>query len=115
MTMRATCNGVVITESDHTVTLEGRKYLPSTDGDHRHVEPSSHRSTCCWKGRASYFDVVADGQRGKDAAWFYPAPSAVAWQIAGHIAFWKGVAVRDASVPEPARVRWGRLKRSISS
>jgi uncharacterized protein (DUF427 family) len=29
----------------------------------------------------------------EDAAWYYPAPSAAAQGIAGHVAFWKGVTV----------------------
>lgn len=114
MTMRATWNGVVIAESGHTVALEGRQYFPPTDVDHQYLEPSSHRSTCFWKGQASYFHVVADGKRSKDAAWYYPAPAAAAQEIAGHIAFWKGVVVKDASAPESTSGRWGHLKRLVS-
>jgi uncharacterized protein (DUF427 family) len=31
--------------------------------------------------------------RNADAAWFYPEPKDAAKEIAGHIAFWKGVRV----------------------
>jgi uncharacterized protein (DUF427 family) len=33
------------------------------------------------------------GQVNKDAAWYYPTPKPEAAQIAGYIAFWKGVKV----------------------
>jgi uncharacterized protein (DUF427 family) len=32
-----------------------------------------------------------------DAAWYYPTPSPAAQQIAGRVAFWRGVTV----LPEP--------------
>jgi len=33
------------------------------------------------------------GQVNKDAAWYYPEPKPEAANIAGYIAFWKGVKV----------------------
>jgi uncharacterized protein (DUF427 family) len=113
MTLGATCNGVGIAESDPTIALEGRQYFPQRDVDHRYLEPGSHRTTYFWKGQASYFNVVTDDRRGQDAAWFYPAPSAAAQEVTGHIASWNGVVVGDASSPEPARGRWGHLKRLL--
>jgi uncharacterized protein (DUF427 family) len=37
---------------------------------------------------------VIAGQTNKDAAWYYPDPLPAAKQIAGYIAFWKGVTVQ---------------------
>jgi uncharacterized protein (DUF427 family) len=37
--------------------------------------------------------VIVNGQRNQDAAWYYPEPMDAAKQIAGRIAFWKGVQV----------------------
>jgi len=37
--------------------------------------------------------VVVDGDVNKDAAWYYPVPKPAAENIAGYIAFWKGVTV----------------------
>jgi uncharacterized protein (DUF427 family) len=34
-----------------------------------------------------------DGKVNPNAAWFYPQPFDAAKQIAGHVAFWKGVEV----------------------
>jgi uncharacterized protein (DUF427 family) len=42
---------------------------------------------------ASYYDIIVDGHLNKDAAWYYPEPSAAAANIRGRVAFWKGVAV----------------------
>jgi uncharacterized protein (DUF427 family) len=36
--------------------------------------------------------VVVDGQKAADAAWYYPDPLDAAKEIAGRIAFWRGVA-----------------------
>ena len=54
---------------------------------------STTHTVCSWKGTASYYDVVVDGQTNKDAAWYYPAPKEAARNIAGYVAFWKGVQV----------------------
>ena len=37
--------------------------------------------------------VVVNGDVNKDAAWYYPEPKAAAKNIAGYIAFWKGVKI----------------------
>ena len=47
-------------------------------------------SVCEWKGRADYFDVVANGQRASRAAWRYAAPTSSFAAIAGFIAFYAG-------------------------
>jgi len=52
-----------------------------------------------WKGLASYHDVVVDGNRNADAAWYYPEPKEAAAQIAGYLAFWRGVTVEQGRAP----------------
>jgi len=52
-----------------------------------------------WKGLASYHDVVVDGNRNADAAWYYPEPKEAAAQITGYLAFWRGVTVEQGSAP----------------
>jgi uncharacterized protein (DUF427 family) len=90
---RATWNGAVIAESDRTVEVEGNQYFPLAAVRRELLQDSSTHTTCPWKGVASYYDVVVDGQVNKDAAWYYPTPKDAARQIAGHIAFWHGVRV----------------------
>ena len=92
--MKAIWHDTVLAESDRTVVVEGNHYFPAEAVNREFLRDSSTHSTCPWKGVANYYDVVVDGAVNKDAAWYYPEPRAAARQIAGHIAFWKGVAVR---------------------
>jgi uncharacterized protein (DUF427 family) len=34
-----------------------------------------------------------DGQVNRDAAWYYPEPKPAAGNIAGYVAFWRGIKV----------------------
>jgi uncharacterized protein (DUF427 family) len=90
---RAIWNGVVIAESDATVVVEGNHYFPPQTVQREHLRESAHHTVCGWKGTASYYDVVVDGATNKEAAWYYPKPEDAAQQIAGYIAFWRGVRV----------------------
>jgi uncharacterized protein (DUF427 family) len=91
--MQATWSGVVIAQSDATVTVEGNAYFPADSLQAACFRPSSHRSSCGWKGEAHYYDVVVDGKVNANAAWFYPDPKPAAAEIKGRVAFWKGVTV----------------------
>ena len=90
----ATWNGVVIARSDETVVVEGNHYFPRDAVDPAVLKASTTTSTCPWKGTASYYSLVVDGKENKDAVWYYPEPKAAAVEIAGRMAFWKGVEVR---------------------
>ena len=91
--MRAIWNGAVIASSDDTVVVEGNHYFPPEAVDTSYLEPSQTHTTCFWKGVASYYDVVVDGHRNRDAAWYYPETKPRAEDIRGRIAFWHGVHV----------------------
>jgi uncharacterized protein (DUF427 family) len=90
---RAIWNGTVIAESDDTVEVEGNQYFPPDTVDRDYLRTSETHTVCGWKGTASYWDVVVDGAVNADAAWFYPDPKDAASQIAGYVAFWRGVTV----------------------
>lgn len=90
---RAIWNGAVLAESDRTEVVEGNQYFPPESIKQEYFQDSSTHTTCSWKGVASYYNVVVDGQVNKDAAWYYPTPKDAAKNIAGYIAFWKGVKV----------------------
>ena len=94
--LQATWHGTVIADSEHTILLEGQHYFPSEDVSRDYLADSEEHSTCPWKGEASYYDVVVDGERNPAAAWTYPAPSAAASEIRDRVAFWKGVEVGPA-------------------
>jgi uncharacterized protein (DUF427 family) len=92
--VQAVWNGNVIAESEDTVVVEGNHYFPRSCVRDDVLRDSSHQSRCPWKGLASYFSLEVDGETNRDAAWYYPAPSEAAKEIAGHVAFWKGVEIR---------------------
>ena len=90
---RATWNGALLAESDETVVVEGNHYFPPASLAEGVVQPSDKHTVCPWKGTASYYDVVADGQVNDGAAWYYPEPKDAAKEITDHVAFWRGVLV----------------------
>jgi uncharacterized protein (DUF427 family) len=90
---KATWNGAVLAESQRCEVVEGNQYFPPGAVDRRYFHESATHTTCPWKGVASYYDVVVDGQTNKDAAWYYPDPKPAAAEIKDHIAFWRGVRV----------------------
>jgi uncharacterized protein (DUF427 family) len=90
---KASWEGAVLAESDRCVAVEGNQYFPPDAVRRELLEPSDHTSVCPWKGTARYYDVVVNGKRNPNAAWYYPEPLPAAKQIAGRIAFWKGVRV----------------------
>lgn len=93
--MRAIWNGKIIAQSDDTVVVEGNHYFPRDAIAEQYFEASDHHTVCGWKGVASYWSIVVDGKRNENAAWYYPDPKPAAERIAGRVAFWRGVEVRD--------------------
>lgn len=88
-------NGVVVAESNDCVIVEGNAYFPEASLKKEHFAPSDTHTVCGWKGTASYFTLLAGGKTNLDAAWYYPTPKDAAKEIAGRVAFWKGVVVKD--------------------
>ena len=91
--MKASWNGATIAESDDTVVVEGNHYFPMDALRREHITFSNHKTTCAWKGQASYLSLLVNGEMNTDAAWFYAAPTPEAAEIKGRVAFWKGVKV----------------------
>ena len=89
----ATWNGQVIAESDATIVVEGNHYFPPQSVNEENLSPSKASSVCPWKGTASYYDVIVDGDVNAGAAWYYPDPKPAASEIKGYVAFWRGVRV----------------------
>ncbi|HUF94836.1 MAG TPA: DUF427 domain-containing protein [Acidimicrobiia bacterium] len=89
----ATWNGRVIAQSDETEMVEGNHYFPPETINREFFRDSAESSACPWKGTASYFDVVVDGEVNRGAAWYYPSPSPAAANIKDHVAFWRGVKI----------------------
>ncbi len=92
---KASWNNIVIADAaaQDIVVVEGNKYFPASSVASDKLRPSDTHTVCPWKGTASYYDVVVDGEVNRDAAWYYPEPKDAAKEIAGRIAFWRGVKV----------------------
>ncbi len=91
---------VVLTETG----LPDRYYLPAEDVRTGLLRPTATKSTCPYKGEASYWSAEAGGQVHRDIVWSYPDPIPSAAGIAGLLCFWpeRGAEVR-VSEPAPAR------------
>lgn len=90
---KAIWNGTVIAESNQCEVVDGNQYFPPDAIKQEYFQPTDTHTVCGWKGTASYYSVVVDGQVNKDAAWYYPEPKPAADNIKGYIAFWRGVKV----------------------
>ena len=87
-------NGMLIAQSDDIVTVEGNAYFPADAVTPGVLQDSATTSVCPWKGTAHYYSIAVNGAENPDAAWYYPDPKPAAKEIAGRVAFWKGVEVR---------------------
>lgn len=90
---KAIWNGAVLAASDRCEVVEGNQYFPPDSINRTYFKNSDTHTVCSWKGTASYYDIVVNDQTNRDAAWYYPTPKDAAKQIAGYIAFWRGVTV----------------------
>lgn len=90
---KAIWNGATIAESEDTVMVEGNHYFPPDSVNRDYLQESQTQTTCPWKGEASYYHVMVNGELNADAAWYYPDPKSKASHIKDHVAFWHGVEV----------------------
>jgi uncharacterized protein (DUF427 family) len=96
---KATWNGHVLAESDQTIRIEGNQYFPPESVKREFFTDSDTHTICPWKGEASYYNVVVDGDTNEDAAWYYPVPKdgsikRVGKDFTNYVAFWHGVEVQ---------------------
>jgi uncharacterized protein (DUF427 family) len=90
---RATWNGVVVADSNDTIIVENNHYFPPSALNKEYFQESTTHTVCAWKGTASYLNIKVGDDVNKDAAWYYPNPSAAALHIKDYVAFWRGVKV----------------------
>ncbi len=91
--MKAIWNGAILAQSDDTTVVEGNHYFPMESVNLDYFKPSETHTVCPWKGTASYYTLQVGPKTNPDAAWFYPEPKPGAEQVAGRVAFWKGVEI----------------------
>mgnify|MGYP000243976364 CR=1 FL=1 len=92
---KAIWNGAVIAEAQDTEVqiVENNVYFPSQCVNHAYLIASDKHTVCGWKGTASYYSLQVNGAVNEDAVWVYPVPKDAAKQIAGMMAFWRGVKI----------------------
>ena len=90
---KAIWNGVILAESDNCEVVEGNQYFPPDAIKREYFQETTTHTTCGWKGVASYYNIVVNGQVNKDAAFYYPDAKSAAKNIEGYVAFWRGVKV----------------------
>ena len=100
--MKAVWNNTVIAEApkEDLIKIEGNWYFPLGSIKREFYQDSDHHTVCPWKGEASYYDVVVDGQTNEFGAWYYPIPKdgsikRVGKDFANYVAFWNGITVTD--------------------
>jgi len=95
--LKAIWNDTVLAESKHTEIVENNHYFPPESLKQEYFKPALNKTTCPWKGVASYYDIVVNGEKNESAAWFYPEPKSKAANIKNYVAFWQGVKIIDDS------------------
>jgi len=93
--MKAIWNNQIIAESDQTIVIENNHYFPADSVKEEYLLDSDKKSTCPWKGEASYKTLLVNGETNVDAAWYYVKPKDAAKEITGYFAFWKGVKIEE--------------------
>jgi uncharacterized protein (DUF427 family) len=78
-------------------------YFPPEDVRTEFLIAAANSSFCEWKGRAGYYDLQIGGKPVKNAAWFYPEPTADFAEIKNFIAFYPSK--MDACYVDGERVR----------
>ena len=89
---RVTVDGVVVAESSRAkllteTGLAPRVYIPSADIRPDLLSRADKRTTCPYKGEATYWHVRVDGRQLEDAAWSYEAPLPESIRVQGHVSF----------------------------
>ncbi len=86
-------DGEKLAASDRAVVLEetglpARYYIPRDDVRTELLQRTARRTTCPFKGQASYWSVVVGGHVHKNLVWSYETPIPAAEGIAGLMCFY---------------------------
>lgn len=84
VTIVDTTRALRVLETSHPPTW----YLPASDLRRDCVLPNRRSSSCEFKGKASYFDLLVEGRRVESAGWFYASPRPDFAALADHYAFY---------------------------
>ena len=81
-----TTRALVLHETRHAPTF----YIPFADVHTGHLERTTHRTHCPFKGDASYWTLRVGGAVSENAAWSYDDPFDDAAPLRQHLAFYPG-------------------------
>jgi uncharacterized protein (DUF427 family) len=86
-------DGTMLASTDKALALlethlPVRYYVPPDDVASSLLAPSATRSTCAYKGIATYLSTADGRPGGRDIGWTYPRPLADALRARDHVAFW---------------------------
>jgi uncharacterized protein (DUF427 family) len=91
--------------------LPVRYYIPADDVRLDLLEPSDSRTSCPYKGTASYYSARIGGKLFEDVVWVYPDPVPECPKIEGLLCFYNEVVddimVDGAAIPK-VRTQWSR-------
>jgi uncharacterized protein (DUF427 family) len=93
--IRVIFGGVTIADSQKTLrVLETSHppvyYIPPEDIKNDHLQPSTKRTHCEFKGTARYWHVRVGEKEIRNAAWSYPSPAKGYESLRDHVAFYPG-------------------------
>lgn len=101
--MKAIWKNTIIAEApkEELIRIEGNWYFPPSSLRRAYFKENNHHTHCPWKGDASYYDVVVDGDTNESGAWYYPRPmdgsiERVKKDFTHFVAFWHGIEVRES-------------------
>ena len=85
--------GATVVQSDAALDLKEAsypavKYLPRADADMSLLRRTDHKTHCPYKGDASYYSILVDGQVSENAVWSYEAPLRGMEGIKDYLAFY---------------------------
>lgn len=91
--VRVTFNGQTIADSKRVLLLRESKhlpayYFPAQDVRMDFLVPSERRTSCPYKGEASYWTIRVGDRTAEDAVWSYQDPLPERRDIAGYLAFY---------------------------
>ncbi|HVY32908.1 MAG TPA: DUF427 domain-containing protein [Caulobacteraceae bacterium] len=91
--VRATFGGRLIADTRRALTVLETDcrpvlYFPRADVEMGCLTRTDHRTSCPYKGEASYFTVAVDGQAVDNAVWSYEAPIPAVLALKGYLAFY---------------------------
>lgn len=93
--MQAIWRGRVIADSEHTLEVDGYRYFPrdTVRMELLQVTAKTAGDLRCPHG-VQFYDVAADGDRSRRAAWSYEAPREKMQPVDHWIGFWEDVEIR---------------------